>query len=498
MMKHLSASVTTIFLVLTGCQVGPDYTPPQLNTPAAWSGAAASPNMASESAPDAHWWTVLEDSQLTSLIAQAFAANHSLEEAAARVREARALRSVAGAALKPRVNTAAQYQRSTRSENEPGLPTGMNLPFIIEPVNIPRETNLYQVGFDAGWELDFFGGNQRRAEAAGARAEAALDSYRGARLSVAAEVARNYVELRGAQRQLAVLRENLGLQEKTLDLMLQRHEHGLAPGFAVDQVRAQLLATRSAVPEAEAGMRAAAYRIAVLCGEPPAALLDTLLAPAPLPHVPDLVPVGLPGDLLRRRPDLRAAERQLHAALADIGVATADLYPRFSLTGQLGLRSGSFANWMSSSSAVWQLGPEIAWPVFQGGRIRGNIEAAEERYNAALAAYKQHFLTALGEVETALTRYVHAYETRERVAEAVAAQDDVVETAQAAYEGGVATFLTVLDAQRRKNELEQQQAEAETALTVTVVALYKALGGGWETQPSPMRNSGRQASREAA
>ncbi len=293
-------------------------------------------------------------------------------------------------------------------------------------------------------------------------------------------MARNYAELRGAQRRLELANKNIRIQADTLELVENKQRTGLAPELDVQRARTQLKITRSRVPDLRAAVHAAAFRIAVLTGRQPGERLVELAQQRPIPAPPEIVPVGLPSELLLRRPDVRRAERELHAATADIGVATAELYPRFFLTGSAGLESVSFTDAFDASSRTWSIGPRIRWPIFQGGRLRANISAKEARRDAAYQRFQQAVLTALEDVERSLVDYAEEQLKRRELEDAVQASTRAVDLASVLYEQGLADFLTVLDAERTLRDVEDQLAASETSATVEVIRLYKALGGGWE------------------
>jgi NodT family efflux transporter outer membrane factor (OMF) lipoprotein len=299
-------------------------------------------------------------------------------------------------------------------------------------------------------------------------------------VTITAEVAIIYLELRGNQRRMAVAENNIRIQKDTLDFVEKRYRTGLGSELAVVQARSQLRATESFVPTLKAAIRAGAYQLGVLTGQMPAMALTELQSTKPLPLPPKLVPVGLPSDLLLRRPDLRRAERQLAASTSEIGTARADLFPRFFLTGSYGYDSTSLSDLFTWSSRTWSLGPTVHWPVFQGGRIRANIEATEARNEAALARYEQAVISALAEVESALAGYVEVQEERRKLAESVQASVRAVELAKNLYELGLSDFLTVLDADGRLTLVEDRLVVSEITMVTRLIQVYKALGGGWE------------------
>jgi len=470
--KHtrLGLAPTVLLLSLASCTVGPDYRSAEQPSPATWTSSQAGRVRTSEVPTD--WWRLFGDPQLTKHIKASARSNKDLAQAAARVREARALRQVAASTMFPNIGARANVLKETISENG-RIPAGV----IPE---IPRRRNVYEGGFDAYWELDVFGGNRRRIEAADARVAGVEETERSIRLSVLAETARNYLELRGSQRQLGIVEKNIGLQQRTLDLSKQKLSVGTGTEIEVARAEAQIRTTESRLPNLNAEIAAAAYRLSILTGQQPGALLGDLLKRKPLPAPPDIVPVGLPSGLLRRRPDVRRVERELAAATADIGVATADLFPRFSLTGAAGTESLKFGDLFMSGSQVALLGPQIHWPIFQGGQIRANIKATEARAEAAAAAFEQAVLTSLAETESALERYGRELETRRRLEAAAAAHRSAVDLSQQRLEAGSGTLFEVIDAEARLLSVESDLVQSETTVMLNLTALYKALGGGWE------------------
>lgn len=463
----------TIALLGQGCTVGPNYSRPSIPQQESWQPAQG----ASAIEPgDVRWWQDLKDPELVSCIEKGILRNQNIKEAEARVREARGLRGVAAASLLPQVDGGALYNRSLTS-NTAGIISELPKEFINA---IDFEQDFYQVGFDVSWEIDIFGGRRREVEAASARARSSIENYRDVMISVIAEIARNYVELRGAQRQLGIAEANSDIQEKTLRLVETRHDSKIASELEVEQAKAQLERTRATVPSLHASIRESAYRLAVLTGQPPNSLLDELLTTSPIPNPPDIVPVGLPSDLLLRRPDIRRAESDLRAATSDIGAATADLYPRFYLTGQANPQTANFVDLFRANSFAWSVGPSVSWPVFHGGRIKSNIAAVEARRDEALARYRQAVLTAMQEVETSLVGYAEHEVERERLAKSVESQARASDLAGERFETGIRDFLTVLDAQRQLRDVQNSLALSETQVLLNLIGLYKALGGGWE------------------
>ncbi|MBI1853255.1 MAG: efflux transporter outer membrane subunit [Planctomycetes bacterium] len=470
-------------LLLAGCAVGPNYTQPEVATPVAFAEAPAA--AVSSEPPDlSRWWSVFGDAELDSLVERALSANLDLRIAGARLREARALRGVAAADRWPELDASGSYSRTRRSENA-FTGNSSSGPSSNSGFSSTRENDLYQLGFDASWEVDLFGHVQRSVEAADADLGAAEWDRRDVLVSVLAEVARNYVELRGAQRELAITRENVRAQSDTLDLTRSRFDAGLATDLDVARARAQVATTTSQIPTFETTMKAAAHRLAVLLGQEPNALAAELGGNAPVPTPPARVPVGLPADLLRRRPDVRRAEREVAAATARIGMATADLYPRFSLTGSLGVSSVDGATLFDEKSVFSSIGPSFTWPIFAGGRIRQGIAVQDARTDQALARYGAAVLGALEDVENALVAWSHEQTRRASLDEAVTANRRAADLAMQLHQNGLVDFLNVLQAQQALFVSESQLVESDTAVASRLVALYKALGGGWESEPHP-------------
>lgn len=476
------APVACIVLLglLSGCAVGPNYREPQTAVSATFASAAATNASATFSATNGaatsnltHWWREFHDDTLDRLVARAAATNHDLRIAAARVREARALRTTAVLDLAPVVHADAGYTKGVRSlDGAGGLPRPQ------------REVELFDAGFDASWELDVFGRVRRGLEASTAAVAAAEADRRDVLVSVVAEVARNYFELRGAQLALAVARQNADNQRETLQITVEKLRAGRGTELDTARARTQLNATLAVIPSLEINIQRAIFRIGVLTGQPPTALVDELTPSRPLPELPALVNVGSPAELLRRRPDIRTAERLLAAATARIGVQTADLFPRVTFQGQVALESKTFSGLGAAGSDTYSFGPRISWAALDLGRVRARIQAANARADAELARYEQVVLTALEETEGALVEFGRAQARREYLVASARSAEQAVTLADQRYRSGVTDFLTVLDAQRTQLAIQEQLAQSETRSATALVAVYKALGGGWEQQAS--------------
>jgi outer membrane protein, multidrug efflux system len=458
-----------VALLLAGCTVGPDYHPPKTAAPDAWVSPQSGADTNSPAAETA-WWKSFHDTELNSLVLRAAQSNLTIRAAVARVREARAAARIVSADFSPSLDAAGSYARQRYSAN--GFP-----PF---PPNVPLDADVYQAGFDAAWELDIFGGTRRAVEAARADVAAAEFGRRNLLITICAEVARDYVEARAFQRRLAVTDANIKAQEEILDLTRDRFEKGLTGQLDVQEADALLSSTRAQSPVLEAGFRDAVYHLGLLLGQPPGALLDELAGAAPIPVAPPAVPAGLPSDLLQRRPDVQQAERQLAAATARVGAAASDLYPKFSLTGDVGLQSVSAGDWFTAGSRFWTAGPTVQWRIFDAGRIRANIRLQNARVDQSLAAYEQSMLAAFTDVESALTGYAKEQTRRQSLAHAAQANEKAVALAGDLYRHGLADFLRVLESQRALYQSQDALAESERTVSSDLIALYKALGGGWE------------------
>jgi NodT family efflux transporter outer membrane factor (OMF) lipoprotein len=461
-----------------GCTVGSDYHKPDLPVPVAWT-EAQQQGVATRSVELTRWWTKFEDPLLDSLVARAVKSNLDLRSAEARIREARASRVVTASGAWPTLDVSGSYTRNRASENAIGAPAQGAV--VAPSGGADLDQNLYRSGFDANWEIDIFGGVRRSVEAADATIDATVEDRRDVVVTLLGEVARNYIDLRGFQRQLAVARANLKAQQETLELTRVRFQAGLASDLDVAQQEAQVNTTASQIPTLESGVKQAAYALDVLLGSQPGALWGELAQEAEIPSLPPEVLVGLPSDLLRRRPDVRRAERQLAAATALVGAATADLFPKFFLTGVAGLQSVSASDWINGGSRFWSIGPRITWPVFDAWRIRANIEIRSAQQEQALAQYEKSVLTALGDVETALVNYANEQVRYRSLTEAVAANRRAVAMANELYIRGLNDFLNVLDTQRSLYVTESALTQSQATMATNLVSLYKALGGGWET-----------------
>jgi NodT family efflux transporter outer membrane factor (OMF) lipoprotein len=461
---------------LTGCMVGPNFQRPQPQVPDSWVGPTPVPEP--EAVPSekdmalARWWTVFEDQTLSALVEMAVSSNLDLRLAEARIRQARAARGIVAADMGPTVDAAGSFQRSQ-------TPLGTS-------VGRSRETtgptsNQYRAGFDASWELDIFGGVRRGIEAADADLEAAVEDLRDVLVTLTAEVARNYIDLRSFQQRIDTARQNLKAQERSANLTRQRFQGGFASALDVANAEAQVAITAAQIPLLESSLQQTFYSIAILLGQEPGALLHEISLDTGIPVAPPSVPLGVPSDLIRRRPDIRRAEAQIHAATARIGVATADLFPRVNILGSGGFQAPETGTWFDSVSRFWSFGPSIRWPVFDMGRIQANIERNKALEEQSLLVYRRTILFALQEVENVLIASAKEQEHRKALVDAVVANQKAVRLATILYTEGQTDFLNVLQAQRSLLLSEDALVQSSRNVSTNLVALYKALGGGWET-----------------
>ena len=457
---------SALALGLTGCAVGPGYRQMAVTVPRQWPGEPARGVTPGEPVVE-QWWKTFHDPELESLIARAEAANFDLKLAAARVEEARANRGVVRSGLAPQVSVAASA--TTNRQVLYGLPVGP----------LAYETGLYQGQFDMSWEADVFGRIRSQVRDATADLVAQENDRRNVLIILLGDVATNYAQLCGYQLRLVIAKRNIGIQQDTLDLTRALAGAGQATDRDVAQAEAQLESTRAAVPQLDTERDISIHRLGVLLGSDPSSLMAELSQDSPLPVAPAAVQVGLPSELLERRPDIRRAEAQLVAATARVGEAKADLFPRFSLTGTAGRESTQLHLLALGMGNVFSFGPSVSLPIFTAGRIRANIAVQEARVKEAEAAYRSTVLTALEETENALVGYSNEQERRDRLQRVIRADRTALELAQVQYRAGLADFLTVLDAERTLSGNEDQLAQSQTAVVTGVVALYKALGGGW-------------------
>jgi multidrug efflux system outer membrane protein len=477
-------------LAAVGCAAGPDYHRPETRVADQWSNLSSSttaePSITTaRQAELVEWWRSFDDPTLTDLVERAIKANLDVHLAEARLRQARASRGVVAAGLWPQIDSSATY-RTSRSGGSSQGGSGTN----AAPGGSGSSSgafggntrDLFQVGLDAAWELDIFGGVRRNIEASEADIQAAVEDRRDVLVSLVAELGTDYLNLRGFQQQIAIANRNLDAQVHTAEITRKRYDAGFVSALDVANANAQVATTKAQIPLLESSAQATIYSLSLLLGLQPAALASELSTTMPIPPTPPEVPVGLPSELLRRRPDIRRAEAQIHAATARIGVATADLFPKFSLTGSLGLNSSQISDLANWSSRFWTFGPTVSWPVFDAGRIRWNIEVQNALQEQSLVSYEKTVLTALKDVETALVAYAKEQEHRSILSDQLEYNRKAADLSMKLYIAGRTDFLNVLVTQRALYNTEDALVQSTRTLSTNLIALYKALGGGWENQ----------------
>jgi NodT family efflux transporter outer membrane factor (OMF) lipoprotein len=468
-------------IALAACEVGPDYHKPDISTPPSYAGLPAGAPLSVPQATQAdlsQWWTQFGDATLQDLIAQALRGNLDLQIAASRIREARQQVLIAGAAELPQVSANGAAVR-LHSGSDLMSKLGGGSSGAAPPTTGGTDIKLYSAGFDASWEIDIFGGGRRAIEAAEARSEAAVWQMHDAEVSLTAEIANDYCALRATQARIAILQDEIARQNALLGLTAAKRRAGFVTALDVNAVKTQVAAAEAQVPTLEAAARADEHAIATLMGKQPEELTARLDSPASLPAPPETLPVGLPSDLLRRRPDIRIAERQLAAASAEIGVATADLYPKFNLLAGVSFTSNHLSNLFSTGNlGEFGLG-SIMWPIFHGGQGHANIHAKEEERQQAYYAYRKAVLGAVRDAEDALTRYAADQRRLVSLDAAADAAQSSAQIAQAQYRAGLATYDSVYTAQASALSARDSGEQARQAYVTDLVALYKALGGGW-------------------
>lgn len=481
-MRRLSF-ITAFFSVLVsaGCAVGPNYERPRVSVPEQWTVAPARGTSSKQQATD-EWWSSFNDPELNSLVERAVERNLDLKLALERVEEARAASGVARSGYFPTVNADVSAARLRGGFNQGvirAVPSSNNTnasPSLISPF----ETNVFQGNLSASWELDVFGGIRRGVQASRADVVAQRENQHDVLVILLGDVGQGYAQLRGFQRRLEIANKNIKTQQETLDLTTARAKAGLATELDVSRAAAQLDTTKAVVPTLLSGVDVSIHRLSVLSGEEPGALRSELDKSRPIPKAGPDVRVGLPSELLERRPDIRQAEAQLAAATARVGQAKAERFPSFVLTGTAGRQATQLHDLTLGLGNFFSVGPGISLPLFTGGRIRSNIAVQTSRERQAMISYHSTILNALEEVENALVNYSEEKERRDRLSQAVEQSQLAVTLADEQYRAGLTDFLSVLEAQRDLYGNEDQLVQSQTSVTTDVVALYRALGGGWK------------------
>jgi NodT family efflux transporter outer membrane factor (OMF) lipoprotein len=476
-MRHFRCTISGLLIAyaaLTGCAVGPDYRAPATPTPDSWRSAAVP--QAPDAAKLASWWTTLNDPALNGLIEQAIAHSPTVAQARARLAEARARYGVASAGLFPGLDASTGV---SRNESDPGDSSSGS-------AGAANGDKTYSAGLDASWEIDLFGGQRRSVEAAGAQVGASEADLRDVLVTLLGDVALSYVDVRTAQSRLAYAERNLETQRELTDITRWQSEAGLATSLEVEQANSSYEQTRAQLPSLDSSLRQSLNRLAVLTGETPGALDAQLTDRKPIPAPPLEVAAGVPADVLRRRPDIRAAERRLAAQTAQIGVAQAALYPSLSLSGVITLTSLD-AGHVFDGARTDRSGLALTLPIFHAGALRQNVRAQSAVADQALATYESTVLAAYEEVENALTAWSNEHRRNESLVAAAASARIAAELALMQYNSGLVDFQTVLTADRQLIVLEDSLAVSDGETTANYVRLYKALGGGWSIYPDASR-----------
>jgi NodT family efflux transporter outer membrane factor (OMF) lipoprotein len=457
--------------ILNGCMVGPDYHPPRQPVPAAWDSPPTTQASVILHEPTElrQWWKQFNDPELDSLVRRALSQNLDLLAADQRIHAARASLGIARGDLLPTVDSAGGYTRSG----------GGRIPW----------SSQWQASLNQAWQVDVFGGLRRGVEQADASLDAAVWDQRNVMVTLLSELAIDYITLRGDQQQVVIAKQNLEVDARNAKIARDKKKVGNGSGLDIAQADAEVASTTAALESLEASEQQAIYAISILLAQPPTALNDELSAVGKVPDPPAEVPIGLPSDLLRRRPDIRRSERQLEAATAGIGVAVAQLFPQFTLTGNLGLqaRQISLQNWDNS---FWSFGPGVTWSILDANRIRSNIDLQNALQEQALTTYRQTVLNALLQVQDVLVAYAHEQHRRVALTDAVRLNQQAVELAADRYKGGQNDFLSVLDAERTLFAAQDALVLSNQTVGTDAVTLYAALGGGWQVQEPATRPVG--------
>jgi NodT family efflux transporter outer membrane factor (OMF) lipoprotein len=467
------AVIVLSLMSLSACTVGPDFLKPQPQQIAEWSKPSKPADSQATAQPmDERWWEVFHDPKLSALSQRALTDNLDLKLASSRLQQSRAVRQVITADRYPHTAATGSSGRERNSGEGLSDPSGKNGDSAF---------NLWDAGFSASWELDFWGRVRRETEAADATLEVAENDRRGVLLSVLAETAQDYIQLRGVQNTRAVTEQNLDVARHSLKLSQLRLADGVATDLDVAEAAAQVAAIESRLPALEQRQSQLINALSLLMGEPPQALQAELSTDGPVPQPPRQVAIGLPSQLAERRPDIRQAEARLHAATASIGVAKGDFYPRITLSGNIGSQAMQLSDFGSWGSRSFGIGPQLSLPLFDGGRLRGVLNLREAQQQEAAIAYQQTVLRAWHEIDDQLSAYNASQLRRDSLAEAVRQNQIALRTAQQQYVEGVVDFVNVLTVQGELLATQQQWVESSTGVSLAMVGLYRALGGGWES-----------------
>ncbi len=455
-----------ILIFLTGCAVGPNYKTPEVALSSSYNQPHEKEEIDAEELKN--WWTTFNDPLLEVLVHEALSQNLDLKIAIEKINEVRSLYQIETAELYPKIDLTAEQRRTRISQNL------FDSSFLGPPIQ-----SLYKVGFDASWEVDIFGKRRRAKEGAFYEYEAEVNSARDVYITLLSEIGATYIEIRGNQHKIALSKRDIYIQKELLALAQARYVAGIDSEISPQDVQVNLEESQALLPTLETSFQQSVHRLAVLLGKPPESLHGDFEEQRAIPISNAPIPVGLPSDLLRRRPDIRQAERLLAAATANVGEAIADLFPRFSLIGSFGFESDSKNNWIKASSRTWSLGPNIDWPIIYFGRIRANIRAQNAKQEQVLLSYEQTILTSLEDVENSLVAYYKEEERAHRYEKQVEATRRKYELTRDKYLSGLVDFSALLDADSSLVFAENNLVNSKESLSTNLVALYKSLGGDW-------------------
>ena len=457
--------------------VGPDYEKPQLVMPDSWHMKLVDGLENAGSTNPGAWWIAFNDPILVELVRLAEQRNLDLRSAVSSIREARDQYGIAAADLFPNVTLDTSADYTGGSQRTPELEVVGGLP------QIDYSDQAYNMGLDLGWEVDLWGKVRRSMQSAQADVAMSIEDWRDVLITVRAEVAQSYIATRSFQLQIASLGKTIETQQETLRLIQEQYDAGVTDEIFVAQAQANLADLMAQMPALEESLAQSINRLSVLIGEAPGPLRTRLAQVEPVPQPPDRIGVGIPADIIRRRPDIRAAERALASATAQVGVAEAALFPALQITGTGGFSSSQFSQWFDSSSLGGLIGIQVSWPFFTAGRLQAVVRVANEQTLQALYSYEQTVLNAIEDVENALIAYVQTLRERQQLRVTVVAYQRVVNLATERYTRGADDLQTLLDAQRYLSQAQQTLAQVEGQVSSNVVVLYKALGGAWEVVP---------------
>lgn len=473
-------TVSLIISLLSGCMVGPDYHRPSTAFPANWSTALANQQATGSEALN-NWWQSFHDPILTSLITQARLGNRDVFQAEARLREARANRDLSVANILPTLS-----MNASASKNQPSTASRFG-----QSGQFGSAYNQFSHSLDASWELDLWGKQRRSIESNEANLDAAEEDLRDVLVSLYAEVALNYMDVRRYQNELTVAKDSLKAQQETYDITRWREQAGLVSMVDVLQAKQSVENTRADIPKLTSSLEQAKHGLAVLLGKQPTELNTLLEQSTPIPVAANSIAIGIPADILRQRPDVRQTERKLAAQTAQIGVAEAAAYPSFTLSGSIGVEALAAANLYTAAAKTFQMAVSSAWVLFDSGRIRSNVKMQTALQEQALGLYQNTILTALKEVENSLTAYNQEWQRRDALLASVTAGNEALTLSEQQYQAGTVDFQRVLDSQQSLLMAQNQLIESEMEVASNLIRLYKALGGGWDTnsgKPAPKPN----------